>query len=297
LTYKLSVALVGCFLLLAGQIQAEQPGSGAVDLKTDYLRLKTRFESQVKESEDPEALAGQALESAALAWTLAAAHVNDDPEAKAEWLAQAAAVEEAARNNSAGDLESRHLAALELLYKALREVALYLVTERQQNPLARDLKKIHAKTRRQLTEHSNKPESDLEKRVILSGALINLSAVIVRSAGGENLTRTALDIMRETAEKSDAAGRRADLHYRAKLSLLYAGNLQGLTAMVFLLGFSAGPPLSRDLAALHGTLNRYGPGTTLSQSLSLTWTALAQASLPLAYWLATRKDLSASETH
>jgi len=96
-------------------------------------------------------------------------------------------------------------------------------------------------------------------------------------------------VLADMVARSEAVNQRQDIHYRAKLSFLYAGNLSGLTAMIFLLGQSAGPPLSQEMAALHGTLNKYGPGSSLPSAMSLTAVAQAQASLPLAYWLATHQ--------
>ena len=257
-----------------------------LDLQVEFISLKERLESGITENSDPAAVACLAAETTALAWLLAAVHLMEDEESRREWLAKAADFRESWAES--GDWDARHLAALEHYYDALSELSIFLVSENQQKPLALEWQQIREKTKQQLALLNGKPESSLEKRVLLSGALVSLSSVAVRSVGGGSMTRPVRQIITELMEKSKNVNQRSDLHYRAKLSLLYAGNLQGLTALTFLLGMNAGPPLSGDLATLHGTLNKYGPGSSLPQATSLTWTAQAQASLPLAYWLASQ---------
>jgi hypothetical protein len=122
--------------------------------------------------------------------------------------------------------------------------------------------------------------------VVISGALVSLMSVMVGAVGGGVMEQPTRDIMANVVTKADYISKRPDIHYRAKLSFLYANNVQGLGALIFLLGQNAGPPLSAELAVIHGTLNQYGDDLSLPETQSLTWAAQTQAALPLAYWLA-----------
>ncbi len=257
--------------------------AGAADLlRADYLRLKERFEAQARQNTDPRVLSCLAVETVALSWTLAAAQLTEDEDARREWRTKAAEFEASWNETS---WETRHLRALELYYEALTEVDLYLVTQGQRQALAKELTQIDSQTQRQLQALADR--EDLEKRVILSGALVSLASVAIRSLGGAPMEEPVGALLQALVVKSGEIQKRSDLHYRAKLSLFYANNLKGLTSLIFLLGQTAGPPLSRELALIHRSLNQYGQGHSLPYANSLVWVAQAQAVLPLAYWVAT----------
>ncbi|MDR0881780.1 MAG: hypothetical protein LBP55_04475 [Candidatus Adiutrix sp.] len=248
----------------------------------EFLDLKESFEDQARATTDPQQLACLGAETTALAWSLAAIRLTEDPEAQNQWRERAA---EFKQNRQERDWDDRHLDALELYYQALREAALYLVTRHQQPALALELRRIDRQTLDKINLLLGRPEVRLEKRVILSGALAALVSVAVRSLGGGPTGPLVRRIIQGLISQAEEVSGRSELHYRARLSLLYVGNLQTLTALVLLLGQSAGPPLSQELAALHRSLNEHGPGLGLPDAVGLIWTAQAQAALPLAFWL------------
>ena len=256
------------------------------ELKEHFTDIKMRFETQVIKNSDPLVISCLALETTALAWTLAAAHLTEDSGTAAEWRERAADFERSWDESKNWD--ERHLAALDLYYDALMEVASHLVAKNRQIPLSVELKHIQKKTRKEILGLDGKPDAAFETRVVLSGSLASVVGVAVRSLGGGTMRQPVRRILEDMVARSEAVNHRPDIHYRAKLSFLYSGNLSGLTAMIFLLGQSAGPPLSQEIAVLHGALNKYGPGSSLPSALSLTAVAQAQASLPLAFWLATQ---------
>jgi|GEM_PF-3370197 hypothetical protein len=294
--------------------------AGADELDEAFSSLKDSFETQARQNQAPAQLAILGLETTARAWALAAAGLTEDPEARAEWQSRSGQWPSPGREtdgqfddgplddqpdehfddqpDSQPDpvkggsgpaalpgLEERQSAALELYYQAFREAVLYLVAVNQQKQLALEMRRIHGLTRDKLDRLTNQPQREMEKRVILSGALVGLATVAVRSLGGNLLSPQVEDLVRQWLARSESLSRRSDLHYRAKLQLMYIDNLRRLTALIFVLGRQAGPPLSRELALLHGNLNLYGPKRGLPEAQSLIWAAQAQAAIPLAYWL------------
>lgn len=296
---RLILTSIWCLPLLIGGFlpvdpaRAEAVEAGPVQsLDDDFSFLKEQFEFQARKNPPQSQLSLLSLETAAQAWILAAINLTEDPEARDEWRQQAARLssfrrETGPKDGAAAhqDLEARHTAALELYYQAFRELALYLVTVRPEKHLAQEMKSIHRLTRDKLARLTDQPQRELEKRVILSGALVALATVAVRSLGGQILSAQMEGLVKGWLTRTEILSRRSDLHYRAKLQLLYIGNLRRLTALIFLLGRQAGPPLSRELAALHGSLNIYGPQRGLPGAQGLLWAAQAQAAIPLAYWL------------
>jgi hypothetical protein len=254
--------------------------------RTDFLRLKSRFETLTRKNSDPEVLSCLAMETTALAWTLAAANLTEDAEARAEWQERAVAFEKSWAISE--DWKLRQQSALRMYYEAMREIALFLVSKNKPGRLASDLNKIMIRARQNVSGLNNHPDFALE-RLALSGNLVNMAAMIVRSLGNGTLDRPVELILQDMLAEAEATRRRGDIHYRAKLALLYASNIQGLTDLIFLMALPAGPPLSQDLALIHGNLNKSSDDRRLTTSLSLTWIAQTQATLPLAYWVTTQR--------
>lgn len=250
-------------------------------LQADFLRLKTKFEQDIQKVKEQTVLTTMALESTAQAWALAALYL--DAEA-GEIAVKKAALQKAMAGKN---WEARELAALEYYYEAVLALAKKRARNNSQNPLVAELDSIAAKTAQEVAGLKAKPEADLEKRVVLSGALASIMAVAVKSVGGGAMEQPTQLIVKEMLAKARAVSERPDIHYRAKLSLLYANHAQGLTALIFLLGHNAGPPLSHELAKVHNAWNSHLREASLPDTLSLTWTAQGQAVLPLAFWLAT----------
>lgn len=291
---KLILALFWCLpLFIGGRSATVAAETGELD--DNFSRLKIHFETQARQNSAPPPLTILGLETTALAWTMAAASLTEDPEARAEWWKRIAELLPPDHNFTekaeSGDLppvrglEERHSAALDLYYQAFREITLYLVAATQQKNLALEMKRIHQLTQDKLAGLADQPQRELKKRVILSGALVCVATVTIRSLSGNILTPQLENIVKDLVNRSESLSRCSDLHYRAKLQLLYIGNLRRLTTLIFILGRQAGPSLNRELAELHGNLNLYGPKRSLPGALSLIWAAQAQAAIPVAYWV------------
>lgn len=261
-------------------------GPDEARLREEYIKLKNSFEKEVRTHQAPHIVACLSVETTALAWGYAAAYLLDSD----EWLEKAGAYE-TSRHQSA-NWENRHCEALKFFWEALLPISIIILESSPQPRLTAELAQIADEAGRRLVELESLPGSIPEEQVVLSGALAGMMGILVKVVGGAAMEESVNLILKDMALKAEVVESRQDLHYRGRNALTYAGNLQGLTSLVFLLGRNAGPPLSRDLAKVHGSLNRHGAGKKLPDAICLTWTAQAQAALPLAYWLATHADAS-----
>lgn len=252
-------------------------------LRGDYQRLKRHFEEQIRETSDPKAASCLSAETSAISWLLAAANLSVDIDDARKWLNLADEFERT--RGGSQNWDARHLAALEFYYQGLVQIIPLLLSNTGQSVMLPEMEQIVNKTDEQLSALDGKPDALQEKRVTVSGALVSLMSVMVGAVGGGSMEQPVRGILNNVVTKADYISKRPDIHYRAKLSLLYANNIQGLTALVFLLGQNAGPPLSSELAVIHGTMNQHSADLNLPDALSLTWVAQAQAVLPLAFWL------------
>jgi hypothetical protein len=265
---------------------AAPPGLSAavVEDQSNFLRLKDRFETLAQRYSDPIILACLAVETTAQAWTLAAARLTRDPANQAKWQARAAEFEKswsASRN-----WDARHRRALKVYYEALSEVARKVAGVYPGGRQNAELMVVLDRNERALAALAKHPDDYLEKEA-LSYGLMNLADVIVR-ASDLGLDQPADLILDAVTKETRALRRQKGLHYRARLAFIYSAQVQALTNLLFLLGQAAGPPLSRSLAEIRIALDKDGADSRLPTTLGLLWTAQAQASLPLAYWLSTR---------
>ncbi|UQZ88004.1 hypothetical protein C4J81_01730 [Deltaproteobacteria bacterium Smac51] len=250
-------------------------------LQQEFLKLKKKFEQDAQKTKEQKTLTTLALETTAQSWALAASFIGSND---AELRNKKTAIDKAMASKN---WDSREMAALEYYYEALFAMTRKAAQNKSQAPLLVELDSIAAKTAEQLAGLKGKPDAALEKRVVLSGSLTGIMAVAVKSVGGGAMEQPIQLIVKETLSKANAVSARPDIHYRAKLSLLYANNVHGLTALTFLLGHNAGPPLSNELAKVHNAWNTHVRDASLPDTMSLTWTAQCQAALPLSFWLAT----------
>ena len=255
-----------------------------------FLLLKERFETLVQRHSDPIILTCLAVETTAQAWTLAAARLTDDPTVKAQWQARAIRFE---KSWSAGrDWDNRHRRALRIYYEALSEVARKMAGIRHDGRQNAELAIVLEETDQALAVLAKKrpPDGYLEKEA-LSYGLMTLAGLIIRSS--DHSLGPPADLILEAVDgEVEDLQQRKGLHYRARLSFIYTAQIQGLTDLIFLLGQTSGPALSLQLAEIQAALGKDGADPRLPTTLSLFWTAQAQASLPLAYWLSSRPSLN-----
>ena len=263
-----------------------QPLGATVEDQVNFLRLKDRFETLVQRHSDPVILACLAVETVAQAWTMAAVRLTEDPGIKAQWQARAAGFEKS-WSSTGRDWDTRHRRALRVYYEAFSEVARKVAGVRPDGRRNTELATVLEESDKALSSLARRPPDAYLEREALSNGLMNLAKVIIRSSD-HRLGRPADIILDAVDEEVDALRHRKGLHYRARLSFIYTAQIQALTDLIFLLSQTAGPPLSHPLAEIQAALDRAGSDPRLPITLSLLWTAQAQASLPLAYWMSTR---------
>ena len=88
--------------------------------------------------------------------------------------------------------------------------------------------------------------------------------------------------------RTEVISRRTDVHYQARMELLYLNNSRSLVDMLFLMAKSGGSPVASEAVVLEKAWrNHFEAGETrVSDLMSLTWVANAQITFPLAWWVA-----------
>lgn len=261
-------------------------GDADQDPAGDFLRLKLGLETKAGDlAGRPEELACLGLETTAMAWALAALNLAGDEASGRLWRNR---IEKLEGSGADDDPERRRLAALELYYDALHEVALNLARQTASEPFEVELRTIRTEALAKLGAVDDNSGAAWARKAVISEAAALTASALARALGGAPLSRPTAEIMARLRKRTEALDRRTDLHHRARMRLIYLAHLRELTSLTFLMGLSAGPPVSGQMASIHAELNRRGSAiNSETGSEGLIWTAQAQASIPLAYWLAT----------
>lgn len=282
---------VAAVFLFSFLVLAPAPGSFASEaderLADQFMILKDDFESRVAElAGNQEELAFLGAATAARAWALAAVFSAESEADRRRW-------EERLDYFNSGErvfdeLENRQLEAVLLFYDAFYESSLSLARKGGLRSFESRLRAIRSEARDKLEAVKDRPGAVWEKKTIVSEAAALLALATSRTMGGAPMRRPTDEIMARLQSRTAEIEKRTDIHYRARMRLLYQLRLRELTSLVFLMGLSAGPPISGQMAAIHAELNRNAASlVSETHSEGLIWTAQAQASIPLAYWVAT----------
>ncbi|MGL4208654.1 MAG: hypothetical protein ACRCTY_04630 [Candidatus Adiutrix sp.] len=254
-------------------------------LQQQFIELKQQFEKDIKQQAEQQILSAISVKTVALAWAIATenAQLNKDQELK-YWPARIRFFKKTWGQNR--NWEEREFLALELYYEALKNFAQIRLANNQQFDFLDELNKATTQISKEIG--SNNLSETLQRRFVISESLVTIMAIFVRSSSnGEYLDDEVSFILENMAKKSKSIHTRPDAHHRARLYLLYANNIKALNHLVFLLAHNAAPPLNRELKAIYSTWAIHGNGSSVPDILSLAWVAQAQASLPIAFWLAT----------
>jgi hypothetical protein len=291
-TIRLVVAAMVLTMLLAvpcltpGVVMAREQTRRDLELKLDFL--KHEFEGELEGVDDQKQISALALRASGRAF-LASATLADEGNERFD-------AEEILRrfdqdwNKRDASWAAREGLALRLYFEAAARLAARLALRSLDMKAADDLREFfnQAKTRQKEEGHLTATAIEAEEKVLWSNRLCTLTTIL----GGMVLSAPRKDeldnIVEDLLNRAEVVAARTDIHYQAKMELLYLNDAQGLTSILFLLAGAAGSPVAREAAQLEELWRGHvsQPGTQVSDMLSLTWVANTQIALPLAWWLA-----------
>jgi hypothetical protein len=270
------------------------PGQArALELQIDAI--KHEFENQIQGVADQKQIAALALRAAGQAWMAAAAAADRnrelfDPDESLDLFGTR--WDEA--GNSWADRESR---ALRLYFEAASRLTARLALQAGDKKTADDLALLFYAARSGLRrpQPMTVQAMEAEAKVFWSNRLTALAS-IMGGLGARPSQRGELDdLVEDLLNRAEVVARRTDIHYQAKMELLYLNNAQSLTLILFLMAKADGSPIAdqaRDME--EAWLKHTGPdGGQVADRIGLTWVANTQLAFPLAWWLAT--DPSATD--
>ncbi|MDR1110459.1 MAG: hypothetical protein LBP92_07145, partial [Deltaproteobacteria bacterium] len=217
------------------------PGQArALELQIDAI--KHEFENQIQGVADQKQIAALALRAAGQAWMAAAAAADRNSELfdPGESLESFGTGWDEA-GNSWADRESR---ALRLYFEAASRLTARLALQAGDKKTADDLALLLSAARSGLRRPQPMTVQALEAeaKVFWSNRLTALAS-IMGGLGARPGQRGELDdLVEDLLNRAEVVARRTDIHYQAKMELLYLNNAQSLTLILFLMAKADGSP-------------------------------------------------------
>ncbi|MDR2368965.1 MAG: hypothetical protein LBF58_12830 [Deltaproteobacteria bacterium] len=266
-------------------------GPGQGDLARLERRLdsvKREFEDQLGGLADHRQISALALRAAGEAWMEAAAQA--DPPGELFDPVELIGDFEKGWEESERSWAEREARALRFYFVALARLAARLAVRSGDKETAANLAGLLKAARsgqkrpRPLTAQA----VEAEAKVFWSNRLCALAAILGHLGDDKAQRQGVADLVEDLLNRSEVVARRTDIHYQAKMELLYLNNAQSVTRVLFLLA-KDGPPNVADRAmAMERAWDNHMTKNDLrvADRVSLTWVANAQLAFPLAWWLA-----------
>jgi hypothetical protein len=266
--------------------RADIVGETKALLTRELDSLKDEFESDLQGVSDQGRIAALSVRAGARAWAVAAAAVSSPedevfPRMRLERF-------QAMWDKEKGSWPSKEKAALRTYFESMGRLAAKLTDKRKDPGVNADLTNLFSGATYSSFRRARTLQARLaEDRVFWSNRLDVLATMLIRLKCPE--TAEALDdVVEDMLNRAEVISRRTDVHYQARMELLYLNNSQSLARMLFLMGKSPSSPVVAEAEALERAwLKHLADGAApVSDLSSVTWVANAQMAFPLAWWVA-----------
>ncbi|MDR2442524.1 MAG: hypothetical protein LBE31_03270 [Deltaproteobacteria bacterium] len=253
-------------------------------LTAELDRLKHGFENEIKQAGNQNQISALAIRAAALAWATSASAVGGNLTAIPEdRLAYFDREWEKAKDS----WPTREILALRMYFEAVGRLAISVALLEEDAETFESLSLLLTGTdfsgfglaRTKLAQLA-------EDRVFWSNRLSSLATIIIRLQSPDQNSHL-IDQIEDLINRSEVISRRADIHYQARMELLYLNNAQSLASMLFLMAKSKASPIVEQATIMETAWQKHIDGDNQVADLnSLTWVANTQISFPLAWWVA-----------
>ncbi|MDR0621196.1 MAG: hypothetical protein LBJ61_04905 [Deltaproteobacteria bacterium] len=254
--------------------------------------VKRDFEGQIKGVSDQKQISALALKAAGEAW-LEAAALLDSPNELFDPTDSVLAFE-SQWDEAGSSWAAREGRALKFYFEALSRLTARLAVRAADKPAADNLADLLRAAR--AGQNRPKPTTvqalEAEAKVFWSNRLCALATVLgTLGAKGDQGGQVA-DLVTDLLNRSEVVASRTDIHYQAKMELLYLNDAQSLTSVLFLMAKGQDSPIAEEAEIMERNWENHLNQTDLqvADRISLTWVANAQLAFPLAWWLATAPD-------
>jgi hypothetical protein len=182
---------------------------------------------------------------------------------------------------------TRQTSAIKLYFESLAALCLAEAKDKGEDWAFDAIDALLRESLKGVFSHDREKDREAEARAVWSSRLAALAPILVRLRAKDNDAALS-EIVTRLVEKAKKASDRKDVHYQARMELLYFNNAQAVARTHFLLASSPSSPLASEAKSLEAAWDEHlkAANNSLADQISLTWLTTAQLSFPLAFWLA-----------
>jgi hypothetical protein len=285
-------ALAFCFLsffLAAQPAEAQIAEQVRLQMEGELDSIKDEFEEQLTGLSDHRQIAALAIKAGGKAWMTSAFVVNqkDNPfDLNAKFKAF-----DAQWDKAKGSWPIREQLALKFYYEAASRIIVPVALTAHDNEALKDLRALISSSH-QHPKSKNESAQLAENKVLWSNRICALVTIMAKLKNPHQSAELD-DIVEDMLNRAEIVARRTDIHYQAKMELLYLNNSQSITSMLFLLAKSEKSPIVSQAENMETAWHLYAGemGSPVPDQMSFTWVTNTQITFPMAWWLATDTSL------
>jgi hypothetical protein len=183
--------------------------------------------------------------------------------------------------------DHKAIGAMRLCDEALVKLIVILADRQKKTEILTEFKSIMALHGVDSGKAKAEPTRLAETKVFWANRLVALFPLIIKITAP--LKDSELDdIMEDLLNKAEIIAARKDVHYQARLDLLYLNNVQSLTGMFFLLSTQSDSDIREEAILMEAELDAAlrDPDLKVSDKIALSLVAASQTSFHLSLWYA-----------
>jgi hypothetical protein len=281
--------LLSILLFAASLSCASGPGLPARAQQPDALeraleQVKAEFEREAAGNRDPRAIQASSWKAVGLSFLEALAAM--DTARYGEFRDRNTEEIYAAWTDDRTGWDHREIRAMRLCDEVWSRMAAIMAARDGSPALAQELEGVMTRHEVAAARARTEPARRAEARVFWSNRLaVTLPFLVEGLVPGQS---GALDdIAEDLINNAEVVAERRDVHYQARMDLLYNNNVRGLAGMMFLALSQKGSPYLEDAAALRQAWDdsMARPDFKVSDKITHSLLTAAQLSFPMAHWL------------
>jgi hypothetical protein len=265
---------------------AEAPDYALRDLEGRLGELKIGFENDLVGVKEQNAIQARSWKAMSFAFFMALGEMS--PENYGDYHAKNAPPLDVIFADREKSWELKEISAIKKYYEALTRIVTILAGQKGDKLTLAKLKAILARPGSEPGKTRTRPTQEAEAKVFWSNRVAAVFPLAVELLAPE-YSQELDDITEDMLNRAEIIAIRRDIHYRARLDLLYLNNVQSLASMLFLIAESPNSPFASEAKSLELTVETLSldPQVQLADKISLYLVTSAQLTIPMAHWLAT----------
>ncbi|MDR2406145.1 MAG: hypothetical protein LBE27_07240 [Deltaproteobacteria bacterium] len=271
----------------SNQLVSQRVGTLNMDTLEYSLNLiKSDYETSLLSLKDPKMIQALSLKETDLALFMTVAVL--DPTTYGNYYADRSGLLERLWANGKMSLEIKEIYTLVLYSEALSRLVVIIAGKEDNQEVLSEF--VNVTKESAIGKAKSQPAKIAEARVYWSNRIVIMTSLLIKVLSPEKYQNLE-DIMDDLLNRAEVIATRRDVHYQARMDLLYLNNVQSISSMLFLLAKDSGSAIGESAAAMEDRWEERIADSDfqVSEKTSLSLVSNAQLCFPLFHSIATGK--------